>query len=748
MAPSWIPLALAMTGQALLFASASAADVASSPVDAVIVTARKQPEALSRVPVSLTVFSGDTITAQDLRSFTDIALATPNLSFAYGNGATAIGDARTVALRGMSGPNTTGLYVDDTPVPDSLDIHLVDLDRVEVLRGPQGTLFGESSLGGNVRFVTRSPSLARPSSWLQAEIGATSHGGSENLGVAGAGDVILVPDRVSFRVSGFWTKDAGYLTRTFPDPADPAKILARGDQGAQQAFGGAVAVQAKLSGRLTLDVRLIAQASEDHGFPAAFAPLPNFRPTSTLDRAFDVQPSVSDRWLLPSATLTWSEGPWRLASSTSWFQRSVRELEDSSTGTAEILAASGAILPSQPYAWRAQRDRRQLSHESRVRFDDLGWISGVAGVFYSSAHDDFIIPPISARGLAASGAWPNDLIWRSDIRDTQEDVAVFGETYVRLPHRLTLTLGARQYWLRQTYHLYADGFVDGGVSDGPRGTNAESGLSPKASLAWQASLATQVYLSAAKGFRAGGSGQAVIPACDGSLAQIGLNESTARKYDPDTVWSYEAGVKTETALPSLSLEATVYHLDWSRIQQSVFLPSCAFIITANSGAAAVDGAEIEFHGRPLRQLQIRAALGFEDARITKAGATAQAVGSRIYQTPRFTGSASVSWRQVLAGPYVAVVGADYSRVGDSLSANSGAGLTLVRPAYGLLNARLGLERGATSLTLSLRNLTNARPNLGDIGYIGYEQFAASGLPTPQVATLPPVNARLELRQAF
>ena len=94
------------------------------------------------------------------------------------------------------------------------------------------------------------------------------------------------------------------------------------------------------------------------------------------------------------------------------------------------------------------------------------------------------------------------------------------------------------------------------------------------------------------------------------------------------------------------------------------------------------------------------------------------------------------------------MGADYSRVGDSLSANSGAGLTLVRPAYGLLNARLGLERGATSLTLSLRNLTNARPNLGDIGYIGYEQFAASGLPTPQVATLPPVNARLELRQAF
>src|SRR6185312_3339625 len=104
-----------------------------------------------------------------------------------------------------------------------------------------------------------------------------------------------------------------------------------------QAFGGAAAIRFQPSEQLTFDVRLIGQSTEDHGFPASFAPLPTFLPVSTLDRAYDIQPRVSDRWLLPSATLTWTAGHWQLSSSTSWFQRSIRELEDSSIGTAEIL---------------------------------------------------------------------------------------------------------------------------------------------------------------------------------------------------------------------------------------------------------------------------------------------------------------------------------------------------------------------------------------------------------------------------
>jgi iron complex outermembrane receptor protein len=721
----------------LLFgASASlAADLAATTVQGVVVTARKRPETLLSVPESVSVFSAGAISQLDLRSFTDFATKTPDLSFAYGNGATAIGDARTIAIRGVSGPNTTGVYIDETPVPDSLDPHLVDLDRIEVLRGPQGTLYGESSLGGNVKFVSKAASLDEPSAWMEADAGATSHGGSPDLGGQGAGDLVIDPGRAALRISGFWDQDAGYLTRTFPDPSESSVRLSRGDQGAQQSSGGSAALHVRLNEAFEVGLRLIAQDLHDQGFPAAFAPLPAFQPISTLDRAFDLQPYMSDRWLLPSLTLSYQGRGWRIDSSTSGFLRTIRELEDSSAGTAQMLQSMGAVVPSQPYAWRATRKRSQISHETRVSFDGQGPLSGLAGVFLSNAKDAFVIPPISAEGLAASGAWPSDLLWRSDIRDSEQDVALFGEAYLHLRQHVVLTLGARQYWLHQGYHLYADGFVNGGVSDGAPGKNSESGL--KAALSWEVPDRTLLYASASKGFRAGGSGQAVIPACQASLQQIGLTEAQAGKYDSDTVWSYEAGAKTQVDGGRLLLTTAAYHLDWNRIQQAVFLPSCAYIITANAGAAAADGGEIELAGELARGLQIRLGLALEDARITKLGDTGQAVGSRVYQAPRETATAALDWRRPLKGQLIAVIGADYSWVGDSVSNNSGGSLQLVRPAYGLLNARLGL-----------RNLTNARPNLGDIGYIGYEQFEPSGLPLPQAVTLPPISARLELRRSF
>jgi outer membrane receptor protein involved in Fe transport len=739
---------LAVALLALWPTAACATDPILADVETVMVTARKQPEALSRVPESITVFTAHTISDLDIRTVTDFATETPNLSFAYGNGSTAIGDARTIAIRGISGANTTGIYIDETPVPNSIDPRLVDLDRIEVLRGPQGTLFGESSLGGNVTFVTQTVALDASSLWAETDAGATSHGGSPDLGAQAVGNLVLSPDEAALRVSGFVDQDAGYMTRTYSAPSNPVAMQSRGNQGAQRAYGASTALRVRLTDNLEFGLRLIAQGLHDEGFPAAFAPLPAFTPISTLDWPFDLQPYVSDRWWLPAATITYRGTSWRIDSATSGFQRRIDELEDSSIGTAQVLTAVGAMVPSQPYAWSAVRKRSQISHETRVTFDGDGFLTGTFGVFLSSAGDDFVIPPISTRGLAASGAWPTDLIWRSDIRDTQDDAALFGEAYLRLPERLVLTLGVREYWLRQTYHLYADGFLDGGISDGAPGKNAENGLSPKAALSWQADDETELYVSASEGFRAGGSGQAVIPACEASLQQIGLTETSAGKYEPDRVWSYEAGAKSEVDGGRLLLTASAYHLDWSRIQQSVFLPSCAFIITANAGAATSDGGELELASEPVHGLTLRVGVGLENARISKLGDTGQAVGSRVLQVPRVTASFAVSWRHPLGPDMTSFVSTDYGFTGDSLSDNSGAGLTLVRPAYGQLNARIGVDRGGTSLTLSLRNITGARPNLGDIGYIGYEQFDPTGQPIPQVATLPPFTVRLELRRKF
>ena len=140
-------------------ATATAAD--ADTLETITVSARKRDESLANVPVSITVFTGESLENYNIQSFTDYATKTPNVSFSYGGGPTGISDARTVAIRGITGQNlygtagATGFYIDDTPVPGSVDPRVLDIDNIEVLKGPQGTLFGESSLGGNVRLITK-----------------------------------------------------------------------------------------------------------------------------------------------------------------------------------------------------------------------------------------------------------------------------------------------------------------------------------------------------------------------------------------------------------------------------------------------------------------------------------------------------------------------------------------------------------------------------------------------------------------
>jgi len=168
-------------------AAATAAE--TTTLDTVIVTARKRDESLAQVPVSITAFTSQTLENYNIQSFDDYATKTPNISFAYGGGPTGIADARTIAIRGITGQNlfgtagATGFYIDDTPVPGSVDPRVLDIDNIEVLKGPQGTLYGESSLGGNVRLVTKKPNLTEDTIGYMLEAGATSGGGSPDGGV-------------------------------------------------------------------------------------------------------------------------------------------------------------------------------------------------------------------------------------------------------------------------------------------------------------------------------------------------------------------------------------------------------------------------------------------------------------------------------------------------------------------------------------------------------------------------------------
>jgi outer membrane receptor protein involved in Fe transport len=751
-------------------AATTAAAADSTTLDTVVVTARKRDESLAKVPESITVFTAQTLEAYNIQSFDDYATKTPNISFAYGGGPTGIADARTVAIRGITGQNlfgtagATGFYIDDTPVPGSIDPRVLDIDNIEVLKGPQGTLFGESSLGGNVRLITKRPDLSANDIGYMVEAGATSGGGSPDGGAGLIGNLVLIPEVLATRVVMFGNHDAGYLTRTFPtDPAspgtgDPFLTVPRtsvGNQGAQTTFGGSISILWKIADDFEARFRVMYQNTEDHGFPATFAPLPAFEPQYTLNRAFDVQPDAIDRWALPSLDLKYSGNGFSVVSSTSYFYRHTHDKEDSTYGTEGILSGYYGVtgLANQPYLWDGERYHNQLTEEARLSFDPVYNFSGTVGVFYSRTRSLFLIPPTYANGLVAAtatntvvGPWPNDEIWQQNNPGTQDDASVFGEFYYKFLERFTATLGLRKYWLKQTTDFTADGFMNFGATPSDPQENKESGVDPKFGLSYQITDGAMVYASASKGFRAGGA-QANFSFCE----LPGLPVNDIEHIKSDTLWSYEAGTKIQIPQTGILFSAAGFHINWDNLQQQVALP-CGYYLQLNGGSASINGGEIELTGRVTQALSVRFGAGYEKTDIVNPGALSYAgvtAGSRVEDVPAWTASLGAVYTQPLTPALDGFVSADYSYTGNSVSLlNGGSGLYGDRPPYSLANLRFGVKHERQEVSLNIHNLTNAKPNLGDIGYVGYAQYNASGVVIPQVATMPPLTVILQYKNNF
>jgi outer membrane receptor protein involved in Fe transport len=764
---------------AFLYCSAAgAADVTSTStasdadvLDTVVVTARKREESLAQVPISITAFTSQSLEAYNIQSFDDYATKTPNVSFAYGGGPTGFSDARTVAIRGITGQNlfgtagATGFYIDDTPIPGSVDPRVLDIDNIEVLKGPQGTLFGESSLGGNVRLITKKPSLTEDSIGYMMQAGATAGAGRPDGGAGVIGNLVLSPDLLAVRVVLFGNHDAGYLTRTFPtDPSSPATgnpnlIVPRtsvGNQGADTTYGGSISALLKVSESFEARLRIMYQDTDYHGFDAAFAPLPTFEPDYIIPRAFDVQPDAMDRWALPSLELNYRGNGYSIVSSTSYFYRHNHDIEDSSYGTQAILAGpyyEVKNLPNQPFLWDGEHYHNQLTEELRLSFDPIYNISGTVGAFWSKTRTLFSIPNTYANGLVAAtvgndvgGAAANDLIWTQQNPGTEQDTSIFGELYYKFLDRFTLTLGARQYWLKQTIDYTANGYLNYAPTLSSPQQSTQSGIDPKVGLSYQATDATMVYASASKGFRAGGA-QANLPACQ--LAGLPLDDILHLKSD--TLWSYEVGTKTQFPQTGVVLSAAAFHIEWKNLQQQVALP-CGFYLQLNGTEAQINGGEIELDGHITPALQVRLGLGFEHSYINDPGILSAAgvyAGSPILETPAWTATAGAVYTQPLSTQYDGFISADYSYTGNSISLlNGGSGLIGERPPFSLVNLRLGVKHEKQELSLNLHNLTDAKPNLGDIGYIGYAQFNPAGIVEPQVATLQPFTVLLQYKNNF
>ena len=790
----------ALIGPMRLFAADTAAS--SSELEQITVTAQKRSEGEQTVPLSMTTFSAAALEQKGIATFFDYATKVPNLAFApTGDG---VGTARTVSIRGISGDNVTGFYIDDTPLPDSLDPRVLDIDHIEVLRGPQGTLYGARSMGGVVRIITKEPNLNDFSATVHGGASSTDHTNQPNYTGDGVVNIPLVQDHAALRLSGFYDTQAGYLKRSYC--TDPSAAMAGActplsttgittvdNVGEINTYGGAATLTIKLNDALTITPRVMMQKATYNGFPMAdylsmpgngygypvpsgpFA-LPNaMNPTDlTQARFFNIPEGGYDAWQLYSIGVHWKTGLGEFVSSTAYFNRRVYETEDetdfvyaaiTSNCDAAAVAAGGCsgVGSAQPGPISEVKKYQRFVQEVRFASDLPGPVQFVVGGFYSDFHGRLpfaaYYPPATVPGLDATLGGQNNpdyanLIFASDFYTEVKEPAAFGEVSWQPMDALKLTGGLRWYQVKTTSYGYEEGLATGGGPSlvSPPDTTTESGVNPKFEADYHITHDQMVYVNAAKGFRPGGIVPIVPPGTPGGandcvaalhLIDPNINIADTRSFKSDSLWNYELGTKTSWLDHRLTFNAAAFYIKWDNIQQQILLP-CGFQYRANAGAAVSKGGEMEVHARPTEPLEVSLGIGYQNAKITQQGdSSPQQVGSPIYQVPDWTGNASAAYTTDLSSSWKMISGADYSYVGRSFSANNDPANPRERGAYRLINARVAFAHGPLEIAVVGKNLANELANLGD-----NRSIAAEVPGRPRLFINQPRTLGVEFRQSF
>lgn len=692
----------------------------------VVVTAQRRPERLQSVPISMSVVTRATIANFGEQSLSDYAAGIPNLSLSTGAGAGGHGSSfgvsstRAIAIRGVYGNNTTSFYLNDTPIPMSLDPRSLDLERVEVLRGPQGTLFGASAMGGTIRLITREPRLHGVSGKVNLDGSYVDHGGG-GYSADGTLNVALVPGAIGAIVNIFSGFDPGLYERTWGGPLDPrspidayppggAPIGHKDHVGAQQTTG--VLMQLKISPPaipgLTLAPIFIYQRSSTNGYPLA-----DYAPNDfTQTRPLDVPEAVTDRWSFAGLTVRQQTTFGRFIGSGTYFYRNAFDLEDMTDVNAILFWSLPYYVPAPLLSTIITKT---WTGEARFESNFSGPVQMVLGGYYSLTHRPFY-EYSNAPGLnaASGGAIGTDLDFVEATPNLDKERAVFVDVTYNITKKLQASAGIRRAYLYHSEAYTANGALNGGFS-GPPATYSSHGeydSAPRYTVRYNVAPKQMLYATAAKGFRIGGTNSLLPPFCSSDLASLGLHNGSP--FDSDSLWSYEVGSKNTWSGGHIQSRVAIYQINWAGIQQSVLLP-CTYTITANSGAARSDGAEFEADIEPVSNLLFDVSLGYENARITEA--TPQSltvVGQSLTGVPKVTGSITGQYTIPL-GERTAFIRGQWAYTGARRSFNNvapPAGLPL--GSYSILNLRTGITQGPWQLTFFVDNVLNKLGIIGDL----------------------------------
>jgi iron complex outermembrane recepter protein len=682
--------------------AAAAAQATTPPSDGdIVVTASKRvASTVQDTPIAVQALSGADLKAKGALDFSDYFHSIAGLS-AQDEGP---GDKRYV-IRGVnsSGAGTVGLYLDEVIVTgensqdgsgQAPDIKLFDIDRVEVLKGPQGTTFGSSALAGTIRYITAKPKLDGVDGYVQSSLRATD-GASLGYQTDGAINLPVVKDVFAIRASGYYANLPGWIDNRFKKGANNEE---------DKAFR--LEARWKITDDLTLDGMAMYQKVHqdaksfynDFGYDGVA--LPHYTQADYAKAPYD------DKSQLYNATLTYKQ-PWGTFTATgSRFVRDTNFVRDASLaaqafGVATDYATDGASVLKQ--------DKHRVVDSAEARFASSfdGPLQILAGGFLQNESRAFESswPKVDAQGNIPVD--PSMLLDRA-VDTSIHERAIFGEISYQFTPRLTGTAGARLFDIKLRQQAASLVGFGGGAGSGLGAVfrSKDHGVIGRFNLAYKMSDQVNTYIQVAQGYRPGGTNDTTAA----EIAHVTIPEG----YGSDSLWNYELGVKTSLLDRKLFFDTAIYYIDWSHIQTSNQATdgTVSFGYTGNGGKASVKGVEVTIDYRPIRRLQINVAGNYSLAELDRDNPDPSTglKGNRVPYVPKWTASAGATYNFPVAALGVnGTIGGDVSYQGSMATKfNSTIDNYHKLDSYTLVNLRAGISKDQWSLTLIANNVFNDR----------------------------------------
>jgi outer membrane receptor protein involved in Fe transport len=734
-----------LTSVSLLVVSAAAAQSAPAPqraaaaqstqLNEVIVTAEKRSENIQNVPASVTALPSQKLAKQGLVRFEDYAAQVPGLSFS----STGEGNAQLV-IRGITtgvaqSATTTAIYVDEAPFGSvnayghgtnlTPDLDPAELSQIEVLKGPQGTLYGAGALGGLVKFDTAPVSLSHFGGAGTVGGDSVDHGG-DGYTLRAMANVPIINDQLGVRISGFSREDPGYIDN----------VTGKSDNNDTRVYGGRGDLLWKPNDHISVDLWAMGQDIRDEGPPDEDVNATTLQPIygNLKTQAYIEQPELT-QFRIYNATVKGEWGPFNVTSSTTYETIKSYALTDDSASLGPVVTK----LSGKPNGGAAESllvHTNRIAQEVRLNstaFD--GKLDYQFGFYFTHESDVLQVPgvfpfnTVTKQPITLAPAFTPLL--NANIFSTYTEYSGFANATYHFTSQFDVLAGVRYSQDYQTYFQNYHGALIGAPiilsSDANNGT-ATYLVSPR----FKINDDNMVYARISSGYRPGGPN--AVPG--GSIG-------APATFAPDTITSYEAGYKSELLDRSMTVDLALYYTDWQHIQieTNAVIAGVNHNYFVNGGSATSEGVELAVAYRPLPGLTLGLNGAFTDAFLTSpAPAAGGRNGDELPFVPKWSGSVSAAYTWTIVDSWDGNVGGSVNYTGDRISNFSQHGGVPV-PGYTTVNINAGVDHGRYSLNFYIKNLTDA---IG-ITYLGVEPTVTTAIDNAAIIQPRTYGAELSVR---